>query len=231
MKRKLLVVCTLTAIFSYAGSTLATKAESRPRPNEPAKSSERPLALSPMLGPTRDDRKGRETMVDLAHAWAVGGGTFGYPFWDKAGHRWSQGQISTVMYREYVTGYRDRLKSGCDLLAAIEIRGSVPKDIPDLVIASCENRLEALQQQQRWLEALIELGSLPSPKLAAEGARHEQLEIDDQRAELQRSAVERERRFNAAIEQSYKEARIALNLAQEWLDVTGQERIDEGAFI
>lgn len=191
---------------------------------------ERGNATAQSAGPSRDERSARASLVELADAWMVGGGEFGFPFWDKAGRRWAAGQLTTTMYREYVTGYRDRLRSGCELLDAIDVKGSVPRDVPSLVRDSCSMRLRALDSQQRWLGALIELDARNSD----DGGSGTRAVADDTASEdesLREAAVEHEQAYRAALQESYRNARRAMNEAQAWLDETGQERLAEDSII
>jgi hypothetical protein len=171
-----------------------------------------------------DDEVARAEIEEVVEAWALGGGTFGYPFWEKAGQRWTAGQISTTMYREYVTGYRDRMQGGCELLDAIDVGAEVAGELRSTVSGACSTRLEALRAQQEWLDALIELDTLrpddPDPAATAE-----------RRIELQSEAAEQEERFRTQLQESYLATRTAMQDTQAYLDETGQERVPEDAFI
>lgn len=162
------------------------------------------------------DTRMRAELVELADAWALGGGTYGYPFWEKAGQRWQAGQISTTMYREYVDGYRDRLRAGCELLDVIDPNERVSDDVRSLVLHACEQRVDALQSQHRWLNAVIE------QDYAARG---------EDVTSLQEQAVTHETAFREAIEESLRDARLAMNAAQAALQQAGLERLSEDAFI
>jgi regulator of protease activity HflC (stomatin/prohibitin superfamily) len=157
----------------------------------------------------------RRELRDLASAWADGGGTYGYPFWEKAGQRWRTGEISTTLYREYVTGYRDRLVLGCDLLDAIDTSTKVADEVRSRVLDSCHERVDALRAQQRWLDARIDADSAPS--------------TDDAAAEERATKAQAE--ADAALQDSYRDARLATDQAQAELDRVGLKRLSEGAFI
>ncbi|MCW2926236.1 MAG: hypothetical protein JWM86_204 [Thermoleophilia bacterium] len=154
----------------------------------------------------------------LADAWADGGGTFGYPFWEKAGQRWRAGQLTNTMYREYVTGYRDRLRTGCELLDSVDASTDVAGDVRRLLLDSCERRLEGLRAQQR------SLGDLIAREDGSERDADELEQLDGRIAERDAEAIE-------ALQDSYRDARIALDLAQSELDEAGIDRLAEDAFI
>jgi hypothetical protein len=158
----------------------------------------------------------RGELVELADAWALGGGTYGFPFWEKAGQRWRAGQITSTMYREYVDGYRDRLLAGCELLDVIDPDEQASGDVRALVLDACRKRVEALRAQHRWLDAIIKQDfAAPGEDVVA----------------LQETARTGELEFRAAIEESYRDARLAMNTAQSALDQAGLERLSEGAFV
>lgn len=160
-------------------------------------------------------REMRGEMRDLEEAWADGGGTFGYPFWDKAGARWRTGQISTAIYREYVTGYRDRLVVGCELLDSVDVATEPASEVRDLAQGACERRVEALRAQQRWLDELIEAA-------VADG---------DAEVEAAERAAGHEAEAREALQESWRDARLATNLAQESLDRARLDRLAEDAFL
>jgi hypothetical protein len=166
----------------------------------------------------------RRELDDLVDAWAVGGGTFGFPFWERAGRRWAAGEITTPMYREYVTGYRDRVRAGCQLLDSVRVRHSVARDVRGLVEGACRRRIEALGSQQRWLETLAQVDA-PTAGPLDETARNERA------AALQAEAADHERAYREAIQASYRDARLAMELAQSALVAGGVARLAEDAFI
>lgn len=177
--------------------------------------------------PGEEDERLRAELEEIATAWRLGGGEFGFPFWEKAGQRWTAGQVTTPIYREYSTGYRDRLRAGCELLDSLDVDSEIARDVRSLVDDACSTRVEALRQQQRWLDTLIELDNPEAttqpglePEVAAERA-----------AELQAVAAEHEARYREALQESYRGARLAISLAQAALDARGLERLPEGAFI
>lgn len=161
-------------------------------------------------------RATRTELRELARAWADGGGTFGYPFWGKAQQRWRTGEITASMFREYVTGYRDRVMLGCDLLEDVETSTEVSGDVRELVVQSCRSRLDGLREQQRALDDLIR---------SAGGAEDADIEsLDESQAEHEAAARE-------AFQDSYRRARLAMDLAQLELEGAGLDPIDEGSFI
>jgi hypothetical protein len=76
--------------------------------------------------------------------------------------------------------------------------------------------VEALRAQHRWLDAIIKQDfAAPGEDVVA----------------LQETARTGELEFRAAIEESYRDARLAMNTAQSALDQAGLERLSEGAFV
>lgn len=158
----------------------------------------------------------RSELRRLERAWSDGGGTYGYPFWEKAGQRWRTNEITTPMYREYVTGYRDRLAVGCRLLDQVDVTTDVSEQVRDLALEACERRIDALRAQQRSLDEQIHRAAGdPDIDVAAS---------EERSAEHDAEAVE-------ALQESYRLAREAMNLAQRELDAAGLERLSEDAFI
>lgn len=172
----------------------------------------------PTAGATEAARLIRRELRDLARAWEEGGGRFGYPFWEKAGRRWDANQITTTMYREYVTGYRDRLRAGCELIDAADIDTSEAKDVRSLALDACRARVDALRNQQRWLDDLIRRDGIAG-------------DSDEDSAALDERIAERQREWQEALQQSYRSARRALDTAQQQLDDRGLERLPEDAFL
>ncbi|MCW2960325.1 MAG: hypothetical protein JWM25_896 [Thermoleophilia bacterium] len=192
----LAVIALLPAATSSSGADLA--------PPEPAPK------------PSDDDRRMRSDLVQLADAWAAGGGRFGYPFWDKAAQRWRAHEISASLFREYVTGYRDRLVVGCEALDDVDVDGDLARDVRELVTDSCDDRIEGLRAQQRWLDELI---------LREAGRAGLDLEESDERlAELD---AETQDRFT----KSFRATRLAMDQLQAALDEQGMDRLPEDAFI
>ena len=205
---RLLCVAVLVTT-GFAGATVSTAAQ----PQETA-----PVAVSTpeTLETTEEGRILERELDELADAWADGGGRFGYPYWDKAGHRWRSGEISTSLFREYVTSYRDRLVEGCELLESVNTSGAVADEVRDLVVNSCSRRVDGLRAQQRWLDELIRRDS---------GATDDAPEVVDERL------AEREADANEAFQESWRDARLAMDLAQSELDSQAAELLPEDAFI
>ena len=172
----------------------------------------------PIAEATDEARLVRRELRALERAWEEGGGRFGYPFWEKAGQRWSNRQITTTMYREYVTGYRDRLRAGCELLDSADIDSSEAKDVRSLALDACNTRVDALRDQQRWLDELIRRDGNEGDAQADAAAIDERI-------------AEREAAWQKALQESYRDARLAMDLAQQELDESGLERLSEDAFL
>lgn len=152
----------------------------------------------------------------LERAWADGGGTWGYPFWEKAGQRWRTGEITGAMYREYVTGYRDRLVVGCTLLERVEAGTETSEAVRELLIDACERRVDALRAQQRSLDEQVAL-------------HREEAEVDA--AARQARVAELDAEATEALQESWRSTRIAMNQSQAALDAAGLDRLAEDAFI
>lgn len=183
--------------------------------------------VEPATTPSEEDERLRDELAELARAWMLGGGEFGYPFWEKAGQRWTGGQVTTPIYREYSTGYRDRLRAGCELLDSLDVDADVAREVRSLIEDSCRRRIEALRAQQRWLDTLIELDVPATPA----GTPADQEAEAERIAELQATAAEHESAYREALQDSYRGARLAMTLAQSALDARGLERLPEDAFI
>ncbi len=206
-----ILVATLAAGATVAAENVETNPATEPQQFDP------PVA-EPTAEATAEARLIRRELRSLARAWEEGGGRFGFPFWEKAGQRWTDRQITTPMYREYVAGYRDRLRAGCALLDAADIETSEARDVRSLVLDSCNKRVDALRDQQRWLDELI---------------RRDGTEIgtEDDAVALDERIAERQQAWQEALQESYRDARLAMDLAQRELDESGMERLSEDAFI
>lgn len=166
--------------------------------------------------PSDRERQMRRELREFASAWADGGGTFGYPFWEKARQRLAMRQITTSMYREYVTGYRDRLVVGCDLIDQVDTETEVAGDVGRLVLDACEARVEALRAEQRSLDLQIRRdGGDP--------------EVDP--ASVEEDIAGHDADALVAFQESFRNARLAMDLAQTELDQAGLERLPEDAFV
>lgn len=212
MKRRVLVSATfVTAVLAATLAAVATVAAESVEPGA------QPV-VEPTAAVTEEARQVRSELRMLARAWEDGGGRFGYPYWEKAGQRWAARQITTPMYREYVTGYRDRLRAGCELLDASEVETAEARDVRSLVLDACRTRVDALRDQQRWLDELIRRDGTEV------GSEADAIALDERIAERQEA-------WQAALQESYRDARLAMDLAQLELDESGQERLPEDAFI
>lgn len=176
-------------------------------PTEPSGSGDRP---------SEREKTMRAELRELARAWADGGGTFGYPFWEKARQRWAQRQITTPMYREYVTGYRDRLDAGCELVDRVDTSTEVSTEVRELVLRACDERVDALRAQQRSLDEQIRRDS-GDPELNPDASIARIAELDAEAHEH--------------LQASFRATREAMNLTQAALDEAGLERLAEDAFI
>lgn len=204
----LLLAGSLVASLGTAAST-GNGAEPPPAPAPPGE--------EVLLGVEDPDRLARD-LDALATAWADGGGTFGYPFWEKAGQRWRSGQLATTMYREYVTGYRDRLEAGCELIEGVDAGTEASGEVRSLVLDACRGRVDALQAQQRWLDAEVDQSAAPRP---------DEAKLDG----IQARIAEHQGEYRTLLQASFRDARIAMELAQGALQQEGRDRLAEDAFI
>jgi hypothetical protein len=189
-----------------AGSTTSPPASTTPQPE---------THVDPKPA-TDDERAMRAELKDLARAWADGGGTFGYPFWEKARQRFALRQITASMYREYVTGYRDRLVLGCDLLDQVDTSTDISTNVRELAIEACGDRVDALRAMQRSLDEQVRrAGQDPELDVAASDKRIDELDTE---------ALE-------ALQSSFRSTRLAMDVAQSNLDAVGLQRLSEDAFI
>jgi len=180
---------------------------------EPAPAIEAPVAEA-----TDEARQLRRELASLALAWEEGGGRFGYPYWEKAGQRRAARQISTAVFREYVTGYRDRMRAGCELLDATEVEQEAARDVRRLALDACRSRADALRDQQEWLDELLRRDGSEERSESDEEALQERI------AELQDA-------WESELQDSFRDARLALDLAQRVLDDRGLDRLAEDAFV
>ncbi len=181
--------------------------------------------------PSASEREMRRDLDRLADAWSLGGGRFGYPFWEKAMQRWRAGEQSTAMFREYVTGYRDLLRAGCKLLRATDISSTSGRDVRTLLVDSCDRRLDALGAQQQWLDALVDKAAQAGSRLDARTDDEAIAKRAQDLRDLQEEATRQEAKYTEAIESSYRDARLAMDLAQHELDQASMQRIPEDAFV
>lgn len=213
-RARMLATFSVVAVLVAPVSALATVA--------PEGGGSDPTSTVPVDPPTAEAtdeaREMRSELRSLARAWDEGGGRFGYPFWEKAGQRWTARQITTTMYREYVTGYRDRLRAGCELLDSADLDTGEARDVRKLALDSCRARVDALRDQQRWLDELIRRDGIE------EAPETDAAALDERITEL-------EARWRERLEESYRDARLAMDLAQQELDESGQARLSEDAFI
>lgn len=213
LRRQLVAVAVVVAI---AG--VATLPASGAAPAQEGAAGGRSPAQEAVLLEVEDPARLARDLDALAAAWADGGGTFGYPFWEKAGRRWVDGQLTTTMYREYVTGYRDRLEAGCELLDSVDAGTEASSQVRALVVEACRDRVDALQAQQRWLDAEVDQTIVPKP---------EEEELEAIRARV----AEHQAEYVARLQESLRDARIAMELAQGALAQEDLERLPEDAFI
>lgn len=205
----LLVLLLVVAAATLPAATTQGAAVSEPTSAE--------VATDVIPEPGDDERAMRGELADLADAWAIGGGSFGYPFWDKAAQRWRAHEISTPLFREYVTGYRDRLVVGCGLIDDVEADSDTASGVQELLADACEDRVEGLRGQRRWLDELI------SGEIAATA------EVD--RAERDARIATLEQELGERFDRSFRDTRRAMNLAQAELDAHGLDRLPEDAFV
>jgi hypothetical protein len=210
--RLLAVGACTTAVLTPA--VLAAGAATDPATTEPATTTTESEESRPR--PSEDERTMRAELRELARAWADGGGTFGYPFWEKARQRWAARQITTPMYREYVAGYRDRLDAGCELVDRVDTSTDVSTAVRELVLSACDERVDALRAQQRSLDEQIRRDS-GDPDLDAAAS-------EERIGELDQEALEH-------LTASFRATREAMDAAQAALDEAGLERLPEDAFI
>jgi hypothetical protein len=171
----------------------------------------------PAATPSGDTLELNDDLRGLTEAWNVGGGQYGYPFWEKAGHRWRASELSTSAYREYVVGYRDRLDAGCKLLSSVDTRTDLGDELQDRLVAACTDRVRALDAHQRELELLILRDASPE-------------QIEDM-AEWVESRNDERDTFNRLLQGSYAATRTSMDLAQAALEGEGLARLPEDAFI
>jgi hypothetical protein len=170
--------------------------------------------------PSKTERDTARELRALADAWREGGGHYGYPFWEKAYERWKAKGITASVFREYVTGYRDNLQLGCELMETVDVDHDASRDVRDLVLDACRSRVEALRAQKRELDARVKYATAPVTALDA-----------DQRADLAGEIAEQHSILTDKLQQSWRDTRMAMDRAQSQLDESGLERLAEDAII
>lgn len=170
--------------------------------------------------PSSADRRVERDLASIADAWAEGGGTYGFPFWEKAQERWRAGTVSASVLREYTTGYRDNLQLGCELLDATDVDTEVAQEVRENLVDACRTRVDALRAQKRQLDRVVERGAAVAGELDAE----ELADLDQDVAEHAATVVEQ-------MQQSWRSTREAMDLAQAELDARGLDRLPEDAFL
>lgn len=237
-------VIAVGVVFALSGSAPAEGTRTTSAVDGPTSASSG--ARSSGSGRSDDEARAARELRDLARAWSDGGGRYGYPFWDKAAHRWRAGEISASLFREYVTGYRDRLVSGCDLLNGVDTSTDVSDDVRALVMDACTARLEGLRMQQRMLDEVIRDEARPAdtaagaPQGSREAASSAPLvdadpdaaaKIADESVAAEQRRAELEAGADAKFQEAWRDARLAMDQAQAELDAQGSDRLAEDAFI
>ena len=227
MMRRLLTAGALLAALVLGGVAVAgatSPANKSPRAEPAATTAPTTTASTTASTPDADARRMGRELDDLASAWAAAGGTYGYPFWAKAQERWRMGEISASLFREYVSGYRDRMHLGCQLVDDVSTSDGVADDTHRLVSDACAQRVKGLAAQQRWLDDLI-AGPVAADPAASTADR------DAATAARDTELAAREAEAQEALQRSFRDTRQALDLAQAELDANGLERLHEDAFM
>lgn len=228
MKPVLLIVVVASMATLAAGATAgaagrqtaaAPEAAATTTPTSPTTTVPSTVARTP----SAEDRRLERELGDLASAWASAGGTYGYPFWDRARQRWQDGEISASLFREYVSGYRDRMRLGCQLVDGVDTSSGVADDTHELVSHACDERVAGLESQQRWLDELIDQ-PVADPSESADQVAADSAQRDERLAKLEADAQEH-------LQRSFRDTRRAMNLAQAELDAVALDRLPEDAFI
>ncbi|MCW2974143.1 MAG: hypothetical protein JWN72_2416 [Thermoleophilia bacterium] len=218
--RRRIILMLLTAGALFAGAVAAAGAA------DSATEAAKPTPTVPSTTanvPSGDDRRLERQLDELASAWAAAGGTYGYPFWDRARQRWSSGEISASLFREYVSGYRDRIHLGCELVDQVDTSSGAADDTHELVSHACDERVKGLAAQQRWLDRLIDQ-PVADPDATTEDAAAAATQRDEELAELEADAQEH-------LQRSFRDTRRAMELAQGELEAAGLDRLREDAFV
>ncbi|MBC7460332.1 MAG: hypothetical protein H7287_03120 [Thermoleophilia bacterium] len=219
MKRRLSLLLALAATLMASAVAVVGAADATTTPTQPAAT----VPSTTVSAPSSDDRRLERELDDVASAWAAAGGTYGYPFWDRARQRWHSGEISASLFREYVSGYRDRIHLGCELVDRVVTSSGAADDTHELVSHACSERVKGLTAQQKWLDRLIDK-PVAGPEDSAEDVAASATRRDEQLSQLEADAQEH-------LQRSFRDARRAMNLAQGELDAAGLERLREDAFI
>ena len=146
----------------------------------------------------------------LAAIWADFGGRWGYPWWERSWRSWQDGALDPGSAREHVVGYAALLEPGCAELDGAEPAAPVAERVRELLAAACSTRLRALRGQAELLDGIVEDGVQPA--------------ADEDAAELAASV-------EVDLQDSWRDARLAMELAQAQLEALGEPRLPEDAII
>lgn len=205
------IVAIVLGVVSLAGGASS---------EETAEPAATPTTATTTTSASSDEREAAKEIRALAEAWYEGGGHYGYPFWAKAYERWKAKSISPSVFREYVTGYRDNLQRGCELLDTIDVNHDASRDVRDLIMEACRARVDALRAQKRELDATVKRGATPVADLDAE-----------ERASLAGEIAEQNSIVVDKLQQSWRNTRLAMDRAQAQLDESGLDRLREDAIL
>lgn len=156
---------------------------------------------------------------NLARVWGEAGGTWAFPYWEKAYQRWRERTINDSTFREYVIAYREQLDPGCDVLAGLKLATNEGRQVANVVNSACDSRLHALDTLRMLLDARIEQPIQP------EDAQ----ETPDAGDDAGVSALEE--RFESQLQQSYHASRLAMNGAQALLAAARTSALPQDAFM
>lgn len=163
--------------------------------------------------PDADDSDARLELLALAAAWDEGGGSTGFPFWEKAYRRWQDGRISPAEFRQYTLEYRALLRIGREAVADVDVDEPSVEPVAEQAVDAVEARIDGLADLATYLEAQ---SATPAPA------------ADDEERIRQ---AERLSSFRRDLQLSYLLTRSAMNDAQALLRSQDQETLLEDSFL
>lgn len=181
-----------------------------------ASSTKQPTVVIPSPGDI-DAIKVSKDLKDVTRVWGEAGGTWAFPFWEKAYRRWRDHNINDSTFREYVIAYREQLDPGCDVLDGLKMSTDPGNQVADLAVAACKSRLRALRDLRQLLDLNIEHQG------DAKGTANDPDTTDEMHV-LDTS-------FQTNLQNSYYATRIAMNGAQELLKVAKKPALPQDAML
>lgn len=151
----------------------------------------------------------RQDFEQLAEVWSQGGGSSGYPFWEKAYRSWLATYMQGSTYKPYAAAYRQMLERGVSAMSARDMSTDGGKVVRGMLVDAMTARINALQLHEQIVDRGLGVQA---------GATDASVDLERQQAE-------------DALQKSYRLTREAMNRSQGQLELLGGERIAEGSYL